>query len=398
MAIRRKFQAVLAVTLLGLALHPTFSQAEAIRWRTNVDTAKIEAIQSNKLVLLHFWSTSCGPCKKLESEVFTQPQLGEFVENFYVPVKVNVDQSPAVTNQFQVTRWPTDVVLTPQGNVVAKLSCPMEHGAYGNQLANVAAHYQKFMKKPAAPVQPPVQSAYAGLEVGKYNAQQAVATQNNQTGVTQTSGYTSNPYTAAPPQPAANPTATAAPPANPQRYGAAAQVAPQSVANPYVQPAAPQQSATVQQSAAPPQAPQKTQPTETLASKLPPGSPPLGFDGCCPVTLKSARKWVAGNISFGAVHRGRTFLFTGETQRQQFLANPDAYSPVFSGYDAVLMIDENKAVEGSRNFGFEYRGAFYLFSSKHTMDKFASNPDRYSAQVRQAMNRLDSNLGTVIRR
>ena len=130
---------------------------------------------------------------------------------------------------------------------------------------------------------------------------------------------------------------------------------------------------------------------------LPAGSPPLAFEGFCSVTLKSERKWVKGNTTYGAVHRGRTFLFTGESQRQKFLANPDAYSPVFSGYDAVVMLEQNQAVEGSRRFGYEYRGAFYLFNSQETMNKFASNPDRYSAQVRQAMNRLDSNLGTIRR-
>lgn len=413
MAIRRNLQALLAATLVGLALSPSLSFAEAIRWRTNVDAAKIEAVQSNKLVLLHFWSTSCGPCKKLETNVFTQPQLGEFIEKYYVPVKVNVDLSPAATNQYQVTRWPTDVVLTPQGNVVAKLSCPMEHGAYGTQLANVAAHYQQHMQQPSAPVQPPVQSAYAGLEVGKYNNQQAVATVANNAGVTQTAGYANNPYANAPSQQGV----AAAPPQATQRYGAVP-ASPQTVSNPYAQPAqpavapqpavaapqqavpqqaAPQQNATAQQPPVIAQSAQPTQSPASVASQLPPGTPPLGFEGYCPVTLKTARKWVIGTPDFGAVHRGRTYLFTGEAQRQQFLANPDAFSPVFAGYDAVLMLDENKAVEGSRSFGFEYRNAFYLFSSKATMETFAKNPDRYSAQVRQAMNRLDGNLGTIRR-
>jgi protein disulfide-isomerase len=124
----------------------------------------------------------------------------------------------------------------------------------------------------------------------------------------------------------------------------------------------------------------------------------LAFDGYCPVSLKSARKWVAGNPQFGVVHRGRTFLFTNDAQRQQFLANPDAYSPVFSGMDPVLMLDQNQAVEGSRKFGYEYRGAFYLFHNKETMAHFANNPDRYSAQVRQAMNRMDANAGGSVLR
>jgi YHS domain-containing protein len=137
----------------------------------------------------------------------------------------------------------------------------------------------------------------------------------------------------------------------------------------------------------------------SVTRQLPPGSPPLAFEGYCPVALKSAHKWVAGDLKFGAIHRGRTFLFMGEEQRQQFLSNPDAYCPVFSGMDPVLLLDSNQVVEGSRRFGFEYRGAFYLFANQQSMDRFKGQPDQYAAGVRQAMNRMETSTanGTVLR-
>ena len=89
---------------------------------------------------------------------------------------------------------------------------------------------------------------------------------------------------------------------------------------------------------------------------LPPGSPELGFDGYCPVTLMFANKWVQGKVEIGMEHRGRLYLFASEQQREQFAANPDAFAPVFSGLDPVLMLDQNQAVNGSRKYGFKYRG------------------------------------------
>ena len=85
----------------------------------------------------------------------------------------------------------------------------------------------------------------------------------------------------------------------------------------------------------------------------------------------------------------------GEEQRQQFLANPDAYCPVFSGVDPVLLLDNNQVVEGSRRFGFDYRGAFYLFSSQESMNRFKSQPDLYAAGVRQAMSRMEVAAGST---
>ena len=116
------------------------------------------------------------------------------------------------------------------------------------------------------------------------------------------------------------------------------------------------------------------------------------------MSLRQAKKWVRGKQAFGAIHRGCTYLFASEAQRQQFLANPDAYSPVFSGNDPVKMLDENQEVAGHREYGFEYRNAFYLFSSKETMERFAKQPDLYSMGVRQAMNRMDATADGTIRR
>jgi hypothetical protein len=91
-------------------------------------------------------------------------------------------------------------------------------------------------------------------------------------------------------------------------------------------------------------------------------------------------------------------LFVGPTERDQFMANPDAYSPVFAGLDPVLLIDRQESVPGSRKFGFEFDGRFYLFSSRETMDKFAASAPSYAAGVRQAMARVDGSPGGTIRR
>ncbi len=118
-------------------------------------------------------------------------------------------------------------------------------------------------------------------------------------------------------------------------------------------------------------------------SKLPPGSPPLGLDGFCPVSLVERKKWVAGDPLWGAIHRGRTYLFCGEGERQRFMANPDRFSPVASGNDPVLA-NQGKAVEGSRKHGVTYEGRIYLFSDENTLAEFHRNPTRYSAEYAQA--------------
>lgn len=387
--------------------------ADSVSWRNNLDAAKIEATQTGKLVLLHFYTTSCGPCRMLDQNVFSQPQIGDNIERNYVPVKINAEENSAVAAAYRIESVPSEIVLNNQGNVVASLKCPQNPSEYANQLSELADHYRQRTNPANGATQAPVQAAYAGLQVGQY-MQQAAATQPqtaNQTPATPAS--TTNPYVAQSPanSPLAsnaygNPTvafagtqqAHAALPSNAMPNSYRQQTTP--VQQPAQQPMA-ATAPTVQQQVVtnPNVAPaQVTNPAVqvspashmSVARQLPAGTPPLAFDGYCPVALRANHKWVAGNAQFGAIHRGRTFLFMGEEQRQQFLANPDAYCPVFSGVDPVLLLDNNQVVEGSRRFGFDYRGAFYLFSSQESMDRFKSQPDLYAAGVRQAMNRMET--------
>jgi YHS domain-containing protein/thioredoxin-like negative regulator of GroEL len=417
----RRLTAVVSLVCFTLASQGISMGTEAVSWRNNVDAAKIEASQTGKLVLLHFYTSTCGPCKMLDQNVFSQAQIGDEIERNYVPVKVNAELAPALAASYNIERVPTEIVLNAQGNVIASLSCPQNPSEYTAQLSNLADHYRQHTHGSRANSnQAPVQAAYAGLQVGQYSQQpaatQPTAAQN--TGPT----ITSNPYTAAQqtnyspvnsnaygnPTVAANygganPTMPANAMPNSYRQGPQEvqpqQAAPQQyVAQQAIQPQVTVNPAAMAQNANP-AGQVNTVSHMSVTRQLPPGSPPLAFEGYCPVALKSAHKWVAGDLRFGAIHRGRTFLFMGEEQRQQFLANPDAYCPVFSGMDPVLLLDDNQVVEGSRRYGFEYRGAFYLFANQQSMDRFKSQPDQYAAGVRQAMARMETSAtnGTALR-
>lgn len=442
-AMSRRLTYFLFSALVAAVASATTHAQSAVNWRVNLDAAKLEAAQSNRLLLIHFYTKSCGPCKLLEKQVFNQPHVAAALEQNYVPVKVDADASPALRGAFRIERVPTDVVLTHQGNLLAKFGCPSTPDGYLKQLTNLANHFRQTTSTKTTDAPAQINSAYAGLNVKPPTA--------------------GTPPLGAPPA-----AATPGKPATPALAGAPAvarQAAPQVTANPYVGgpqagsgpqlPAnampqsyrnryaqtptavAPTPPAAIAATTVPPQStapapPVAAGPTNQVAAttpttpttqvnptqdaavtptaseaavaaqsgppKLPAGAAPLGFDGCCPVTLSTANKWVRGRVDVGIEHRGRLYLFAGAKERDQFLANPDAFSPVFSGLDPVLMLDENVAKPGSRQFGYKYRGAVYLFSSEETKRKFAENRDAYAVGVRQAMNRIDGASGGVIRR
>jgi YHS domain-containing protein len=111
---------------------------------------------------------------------------------------------------------------------------------------------------------------------------------------------------------------------------------------------------------------------------------PLGMEGYCPVTLVDKGAWTEGRAQWGARHRGRTYLFAGETEQRAFLADPDRYAPALSGDDPVLAFDAGTSTPGQRRYGVTYQSRMYLFSSPETRAAFAADPDRYTGRVRMA--------------
>jgi YHS domain-containing protein len=116
-----------------------------------------------------------------------------------------------------------------------------------------------------------------------------------------------------------------------------------------------------------------------------PGAPmPLGMEGYCPVTLVEKGAWTEGRAQWGARHRGRTYLFAGESEQRTFLADPDRYAPALSGDDPVLAFESGTSTPGQRRYGVTYQSRMYLFSSPETRAAFAADPDRYTGRVRLA--------------
>lgn len=125
-------------------------------------------------------------------------------------------------------------------------------------------------------------------------------------------------------------------------------------------------------------------------------APQMALDGFCPVTLMERMAanpgdraaWKKGDKRFGAIHNGRTYLFTSAEQQQKFLANPDAYAPVLSGCDPVLYAERGQLVDGKRAYGLVTPDKhIYLFADETSRSRFEQSPAGYSAAVQQAMAR-----------
>ncbi|HEY2882707.1 MAG TPA: thioredoxin family protein [Pirellulales bacterium] len=441
-------RSAVSLAVYCLALFGTASAAapSTLQWQTNLEEAKRIAAQSNRLVLVHFWSPSCKPCMELEKNVFSQPQVQQFIESRFVPIKINADDAPTTTKHYGISRLPTDLIITPGQQIVGRLTCPMTADAYLQQLSIAtngagpsvaspaagyaaapvgygtgsppypsvppAGSYLPATLAPSAMATPPVSAPGSWAAVSPAPPVAVGAVPNTNAVAHNTTPPASTGFSTQWSPPNSNPAVSEAYSDNRyseffQRYATASSPAPgtspanaptmNNLAGGTMPPVSisPGYSMPVNSYAAggnpamPPAAYGYAATPATMAANMqPPASaaPQLGLDGYSPVALMEQGQWRLGDRRFGAIHRGRTYLFTSPEEQQKFLANPDRFSPTASGDDVVLAVDYGQQAEGKRCFGLTYQNRIYLFSSEATQQAFMQNRERYAAQVQQAEN------------
>ncbi len=395
--------------------------------------------------------------------MFPNPEVYRAMSMSYIPVKINGERARDIAMQYQVDRWPTDVITDPQGRTLYKTVSPQDPNRYAQLLNAVSADYRSVgppepvaanappqgspgtgnpyavydgrmdaRSQFAAYAPPPAQAAALGSAVaGTYGAPAAdrqsygstapMPPQNSvgdsrwqQYGPSYANQYAANGPSSLGARPSPAPREQLDPYATPYVAAPATGTAPQAgsydprsswsspggtYAGSAYGPAAPSMPpvqggypsnppvwqenrfASDRAAADSPRVAAVPQPPASSGA----GGVPLTMDGFCPVTLAEQERWVKGDPRWGAVHRGRTYLFLSQQHQQRFLADPDRYSPVLSGYDPTRYVNRGELVPGQRRHGMWFRGKIYLFADEESLERFSAAPEGYSQRAHEIM-------------
>ena len=110
------------------------SDTTGIRWQNAISWNDIikKAKNENKYIFVDCYTTWCGPCKRMDEEVYVKDSVGSFMNDKFINVRVQMDrtkkdaqdiqrwyhQAEKMRNQYKVTAFPSYLFLNPDGQIV----------------------------------------------------------------------------------------------------------------------------------------------------------------------------------------------------------------------------------------------------------------------------------------
>src|SRR5438309_6591091 len=79
----------LLLALLTLLISHASGKAQEVRWRTDYNTARKEATQKNRPLVLDFGTENCPWCKKLDATTFQEPAIAGLMNERFIPLKLD---------------------------------------------------------------------------------------------------------------------------------------------------------------------------------------------------------------------------------------------------------------------------------------------------------------------
>ncbi len=109
--------ALVAVTLFNFQ----FANAQGMEFFDGTwEEAKATAKKENKSIFLDAYASWCGPCKNMAKHIFTEGSVGEFYNDNFINVKIDMEKGEgiALSEEFAVVAFPTYLYFNTKGELV----------------------------------------------------------------------------------------------------------------------------------------------------------------------------------------------------------------------------------------------------------------------------------------
>jgi len=110
---------VFATMLLALTIAP--SCAEGPFRDSTLDQVLAAAKQEGKVVMIDFFTTWCGPCKKLDATTWKDPGVQKWIAEHAIALKLDAEKEVELASSHRIKAYPTVLFLKPEGSELGRI-------------------------------------------------------------------------------------------------------------------------------------------------------------------------------------------------------------------------------------------------------------------------------------
>lgn len=90
------------------------SQDSGIKWY-GYDEGMALGKKEGKKIVLHFYASWCGYCKKMDKETFSKSDVAAFMNENFISIKLDTDVEKTLAQEYGVTGLPTTCFMDKDG-------------------------------------------------------------------------------------------------------------------------------------------------------------------------------------------------------------------------------------------------------------------------------------------
>jgi thioredoxin-related protein len=124
---------------LALAVSASKASADEIRWRRDYNTARKEAEEKGRPLMIDFGTEHCFWCKRLDATTFQEPSIISLLNEQYIPLKIDAEREAALAQTLHITSYPTIVFGASDGRILGTVVGYKEAGEFLGILQRTAA-------------------------------------------------------------------------------------------------------------------------------------------------------------------------------------------------------------------------------------------------------------------
>ena len=115
-----KLVRIATLAIAALSASPSFA-AEALKWSEWSNDLFSRATAEKRFVILDLEAVWCHWCHVMENTTYADPKVRDLLASKYLPVRVDQDANPDLSNRYGDWGWPATIVFGPDGTEIVKI-------------------------------------------------------------------------------------------------------------------------------------------------------------------------------------------------------------------------------------------------------------------------------------